>query len=106
MLVDAMHPRVAVMDNGANKGAAVPTFETLKTSPGLEDLWQLHFATDAKEHNMPEKFIANQGTGGTLMTGVPNEGTVYTLDLTAHPDGSFSVKNTRNGFQKDYPAKH
>ncbi len=105
MLVDAMHPRVAVMDNGANKGAAVPTFETLKTSPGLEDLWQLHFATDAKEHNVPEKFIANQGTGGTLVTGVPNEGTVYTIDLTAHPDGSFSVKNTRNGFQKDYPAK-
>ena len=105
MLVHAMHPRVAVMDNGAKKGAAVATFETLKSSPGFEDLWQLHYAVDAADHNMPEKFIANQGTGGTLATGVPNEGDVNYIQLTARSDGSFSVKNSRNGFQKDYPAK-
>jgi competence protein ComEC len=106
MLIHAMHPRVAVMDNGANKGGAVATFETLKSTPGLEDLWQLHFAEGAGDHNMPEKYIANQGTGGTAQTGVPNEGPVNYIQLTAQPDGSFSVKNSRNGFQKDYPAKH
>jgi competence protein ComEC len=106
ILIHAMRPRVAVMDNGANKGGAVATFETLKSSPGLEDLWQLHFAEGAGEHNMPEKFIANQGKGGTTQTGVPNEGPVYYIQLTAQPDGSFSVKNSRNGFQKGYPAKH
>jgi len=105
MLVHAEHPRVAVMDNGANKGAAVATFETLKSSPGLEDLWQLHYAVDAGDHNMPEKFIANQGTGGTLATGVPNEGAVNYIELAARPDGSFTVKNSRNGFHKDYAAK-
>jgi competence protein ComEC len=105
MLVHAEHPRVAIMDNGANKGGAVATFETLKSSPGLEDLWQLHFAVDAKEHNMPEKFIANLGTGGTAATGVPDEGAVNYIQLTARPDGSFTVKNSRNGFQKDYAAK-
>ncbi len=105
MLVHAMRPRVAVMDNGAKKGGAVATFETLKSSPGLEDLWQLHYAVDAGDHNMPEKFIANQGTGGTSATGVPDEGPVNYIQLTARPDGSFTVKNSRNGFQKEYAAK-
>lgn len=105
ILVHAEHPRVAIMDNGAIKGGAVATFETLKSSPGLEDLWQLHYAVDAKDHNMPEKFIANLGTGGTAATGVPNEGAVNYIQLTARPDGSFTVKNSRNGFQKDYAAK-
>jgi competence protein ComEC len=105
MLVHAMRPRVAVMDNGAKKGGAVATFETLKSSPGLEDLWQLHYAVDAGDHNMPEKFIANQGTGGTSATGVPDEGPVNYIQLTARADGSFTVKNSRNGFQKEYPAK-
>lgn len=105
MLVHAMHPRAAIMDNGAKKGGAVATFETLKKSPGLQDLWQLHYAVDAADHNMPEQFIANQGTGGTAATGVPDEGAVYTIQLTARPDGSFSVTNNRNQFHKDYAAK-
>jgi competence protein ComEC len=105
ILVHAMHPRVAIMDNGAKKGGAVATFETLKKSPGLQDLWQLHYAVDAGDRNMAEQFIANQGTGGTAPTGVPDEGTVYTIQLTAQPDGSFTVTNNRNGFHKDYAAK-
>jgi beta-lactamase superfamily II metal-dependent hydrolase len=104
-LVHAEHPRVAIMDNGAKKGGAVATFETLKTSPGLEDLWQLHAAVDAGDHNMPEKFIANLGTGGTAATGVPDEGAVNYIQLTARPDGGFTVKNSRNGYQKDYAPK-
>lgn len=106
MLVHSMRPQVAVMDNGANKGGAVATFETFKSSPGLEDLWQLHFAEGAGDHNMPEKFIANLGKGGTAQTGVPNEGPVNYIELTAKPDGSFAVKNSRNGFQKEYAAKN
>jgi competence protein ComEC len=105
MLVHAERPRVAIMDNGAKKGGAVLTFETLKTSPGLEDLWQLHYAVDAGDHNMPEKFIANMGTGGTAATGVPDEGPVNYLQLTARPDGSFAVKNSRNGYVKEYGQK-
>jgi competence protein ComEC len=105
ILVHAEHPRVAIMDNGAKKGGAVATFETLKTSPGLEDLWQLHYGADAGDHNMPEKFIANLGTGGTAATGVPDEGAVNYIQLTARPDGSFTVKNSRNGYQKEYGPK-
>ena len=102
MMVQAMHPRVAVMDNGAKKGGAIATFETLKKSPGLEDLWQLHYAVDAGDHNSPEQFIANLGVGGTPATGVPDEGTVYTIKVAARADGSFTVTNARNGNHKDY----
>ena len=102
MMVQAMHPRVAVMDNGAKKGGAIATFETLKKSPGLEDLWQLHYAVDASDHNSPEGFIANLGVGGTPATGVPDEGTVYSIKVAARADGSFTVTNTRNGNHKDY----
>jgi competence protein ComEC len=101
-MVGALHPRVAVMNNGAKKGGAVATFETLKNLPGLEDLWQLHYAEDATDHNMSKDFIANLGTGGTLQTGVPDEGAVYTIHVEARPDGSFTVTNTRNGKKKDY----
>jgi hypothetical protein len=93
------------MDNGAKKGGAVATFETLKSSPGLEDLWQLHFAVDAAEHNRSERFIANMGTGGTVLTGVPDEGTPNYIKVAAMPDGSFTVTNSRNKFSKTYAAK-
>jgi competence protein ComEC len=102
MLVHAMRPRVAVMNNGAKKGGAVATFETLKSSPGLEDLWQLHYAVDAGDHNRPEQFIANIGVGGTAQTGVPDESTVYAIHVAARPDGGFTVTNMRNGQHKDY----
>jgi competence protein ComEC len=102
MLVHAMRPRVAVLDNGAKKGGAPATFQTLKSSPGLEDIWQLHYGVDAAELNSPEQFIANTGTGGTVLTGVPDEGTPNYIKVTAMPDGSFTVVNTRNGFHKEY----
>jgi len=102
MMVQAMHPRVAVMDNGAKKGGAIATFETLKKSPGLQDLWQLHYAVDAGDHNSPEQFIANLGVGGTSATGVPDEGPVNIIKVTALANGSFTVTNTRNGNHKDY----
>ena len=58
-LLFAIAPRVAIMNNGANKGGSTPTFETLSKTPGLETLWQLHFANDAGMHNMAEEYIAN-----------------------------------------------
>src|ERR1700694_3580968 len=40
-LVDAIAPRIAIMNNGAKKGGSTPTFETIAKAPGLETLWQL-----------------------------------------------------------------
>jgi competence protein ComEC len=92
-LVWALHPRVAVMNNGARKGGSPEAWQTVHDSPGLEDLWQLHYAVEAgKEHNVPEQFIAN--------TGDSPDG--QSIKATVLPDGTFTVLNSRNGYQKTY----
>ena len=94
-LVNAIHARVAIMDNGAAKGGSIATFETLATAPGLEALWQLHFSEEGgAEHNAAAEYIANpKGTdAGSL------------LKLTAARDGSFEILNARTGKIKRYAA--
>jgi len=94
MLVYAIQPRAVVMNNGAKKGGAVATFEILHHMPVPADLWQLHFATGAGENNAPEKFIANM-----------DETTANFVQVTAKPDGSFRVTNSRNGYSQEYPPR-
>ena len=52
-LVHAVHPRVAIMNNGAHKGGEAPAWQRVHDSPGLEDLWQLHYAVaGGPDHNV------------------------------------------------------
>src|SRR6202789_4508796 len=58
--VRALQPRVAIMNNGARKGGSEAVFQTLRGSPGLLDLWQIHYAIGAgKANNSNDSFIAN-----------------------------------------------
>jgi len=92
-MVDALHPKVAIMNNGADKGGSRRAWQTIHDSPGLIDLWQLHFSNEGgKTHNVPEDFIANPSE--------PCQG--KWIELTAQKDGTFTVVNGRNGFQKTY----
>jgi competence protein ComEC len=94
-LVDAITPRVAIMNNGDKKGGSPPTFETLAKAPGLETLWQLHFGNEAGSHNTAAEYIANpRGPDAANY-----------LKLTASPTGSFAVFNSRTGATKDYAAR-
>ena len=59
-LVRGVRPRVAVMQNGTRKGGTPNTLQTLRSSTGFEDVWQLHWSYTAMiEHNPPGVFIAN-----------------------------------------------
>ena len=94
-LVDAIHPQVAIMDNGAAKGGSKVTLEMFKSVPGLEALWQVHYSEESGPLNTQDAFIANpQG---------PDHG--YDLELTASQDSKFSVLNPRAGVSKTYSAK-
>ncbi len=94
--VDAIHPRVAIMDNGAHKAGGPEAWQTIHDSPGLENLWMLHTAEDSNAaHNSPEAFIANVKGGA--------DGAY--LKVVATPDGSFSVTNGRTGVSKKYLHK-
>ena len=108
-LVYALHPRAAVMNNGAAKGGAPQTFQILRKSPGLEDLWQNHYSIAAGDANRPENFIANleprtlsaQSANG--QPAAPNHmGPANWIKVSASEDGSFTIANSRNGFTKRY----
>src|SRR5438552_4860071 len=90
---DALHPRVSIMNNGAHKGGSPDAWETIRSSPGLQDLWQLHYAMDsAKAHNVAESFIAN----------VDEKCAGKYIQVTAEQNGTFTVLNSRNGYTKTY----
>jgi beta-lactamase superfamily II metal-dependent hydrolase len=96
-LVDALHPRAAIMNNGAHKGGSPEAWETIHSSPGLEDLWMLHTAegSDAA-HNSAEALIANP-------KGATEDGVF--LKAIANADGSFTIVNPRNKTAIAYPRK-
>jgi hypothetical protein len=147
-LVHALAPRVAVMNNGTRKGGTAEAFAVLHASPGLEDLWQLHWAYNAILENAPAMFIANVadnetiagvltapppaprgagparggvpvaapgGRGGAAPAGrqdgagrgggVAAHTPAYLIKISAQPNGSFTVTNTRNGFTKTYAPR-
>ena len=117
-LVHAIRPRVAVMQNGTRKGGDPATFRTLRTSPGLEDVWTLHWSYAAGlELNSPGAFIANLDSASTIasvLTATPGARVpetdpahtpAYYIKISARRDGSFTVTNTRNGFSKSYAAR-
>jgi beta-lactamase superfamily II metal-dependent hydrolase len=93
--LNAIAPRVAIMDNGAKKGGSPSAWDTIEKSPRLENLWQLHFSEEGgAAHNVAPEFIANPEG--------PDAG--HYLELTAWPDGSFEVFNSRTSTTKHYQA--
>ena len=94
--VDAIHPRVAIMNNGAHKAGSPEAWQTVHESPGLEDLYMLHTAegSDAA-HNSADALIANVkgGADGSW------------IKVVALRDGSFQVTNARTGQTKVYPRE-
>jgi competence protein ComEC len=93
--LNAIAPRVAIMDNGAKKGGTPSAWDIIEKSPRLENLWQVHFSEEGgAAHNVAPEFIANPDG--------PDAG--HYLKLTAWPDGSFEVYNSRTTDTKKYPA--
>ena len=93
-LIHGLHPRVAIVNNGERKGISPEVATTLRSSPGIQDIWQLHYSVTAgPELNAPEQFLANlkaQDCQGRW------------IKVSARRDGSFTVTNTRNTFSKEY----
>jgi len=113
------HPRVAIMNNGTRKGGQPEVMRVVHTSPGFEDLWQIHFSQlSGQEYPVPGMFIAN-GLDENLAAmpvepiaapapgpGAPpapaHNGPSHWIKVSAQNDGTFTVTNTRNGFAKTY----
>jgi beta-lactamase superfamily II metal-dependent hydrolase len=52
-IVQALKPRVAIINNGATKGGSPEALQTIRTSPGIEDVWQLTPRMQAKRTTRP-----------------------------------------------------
>jgi competence protein ComEC len=131
-LVHGVQPRVAIMQNGTRKGAGAQAVATIRSSPGLEDLWQLHWSYNAGiEQNSAGVFIANVDDAATIANvltapprgggpggGAPGGGgpggrgagagahtPAYWIKVSAKADGTFTVTNSRNGFSKTYAKR-
>jgi beta-lactamase superfamily II metal-dependent hydrolase len=107
-LVYAPGAKVAIMNNGPNKGGAAQTFETLRDAPGLEDLWLNHYSIPAgDELNPPADFIANLDNGSTPVEGrgLVHMGPANWIKVSAEANGEFTVTNSRNGYSKRYEGQ-
>ncbi len=93
-LVDAIHPRIAIMDNGATKGGSPAVLDTISHAPGLETLWQLHYSEAGGEHNTSADYIAN----------VQGPDAANYLLLTATEKGKITIFNPRTMAGKTYPS--
>lgn len=122
VLVHAIQPRVAIMNNGTRKGGQPDAMRIIHSAPGLEDLWQLHFSLlSGQEYTVPGLFIANTvdeppaampvaavaapPAGPAAPPPPAHNGTAYWIKVSAQTDGSFTVTNGRNGFSKTYKAR-
>jgi len=84
------------MNNGPDKGGDPAGWKNVMASPGLEDLWQLHFAlVGGKETNAPDTFIAN----------VDKNDQGKHIKVSALADGSFTVTIHVISCTKTYTAK-
>jgi beta-lactamase superfamily II metal-dependent hydrolase len=94
VLVHAIQPRAAIMNNGTTKGGAASAMRVVRSAPGLEDFWQLHRSLNPEAANVAEPMIANL-----------DESTAHHIKVSAQRDGSFTVTNGRTGLVKKYASR-
>jgi competence protein ComEC len=121
VMIHATRPRVAIMNNGTRKGGPPDVMKVIFTSPGLEDLWQIHFSQlSGQEYTVPGVFIANgiddalaampiapiaaPQPGPNTPPPPAHNGPAYWIKVSAGQDGTFTVTNARNGFSKTYAS--
>jgi len=93
LLVHAVMPAIAIVENGEKKGGSPSALDIIKSDPNVAAVWQLHFSDQADDaHNTAPKFIANlQG---------PDAGNY--LKLAAQPNRTFTIFNSRTNKSRYY----
>jgi hypothetical protein len=97
VLIHSLAPTVSVMNNGARKGTAGSTIEGLRSSPGLQAMYQLHKNVRGDiQNNTADEFIAN----------VPEKCDGNYIHLAVDPSGlSYSVSIPATGHRRTYATR-
>jgi beta-lactamase superfamily II metal-dependent hydrolase len=93
--VNSIAPRVVIFDNGPTKGADASVFDTVRASPRLQALWQVHSAERSPEKDAPAAHVVNL-KGGT-------DG--FALKAQVARSGAITLVNPRTGDSETYSAK-
>jgi glyoxylase-like metal-dependent hydrolase (beta-lactamase superfamily II) len=94
-MVNAMQPIVTIMGNSPTKGNDPERVKTIEISPRYQAMWQLHASRTDPQSNVAADMIANPDPDSA-------KDERYNLRVQITKDGSITVINERNGFQKTY----
>jgi beta-lactamase superfamily II metal-dependent hydrolase len=97
LLVKALAPTISVMNNGATKGTGKETMATLRSTPSIKTMYQVHKNVRAdRENNTADEFIANHEracAGNYIKLSVQPDGKSYVVTIPA--TGHRQVYQTR-----------
>jgi beta-lactamase superfamily II metal-dependent hydrolase len=87
LLVHSLAPTVSVMNNGPRKGTAKSTVDALKSSPGIQAMYQVHKnVREDSVNNTADEFIANlpeKCEGHSIKLTVDSSAKTYTVSIPA-----------------------
>lgn len=90
LLIHSLAPTISVMNNGPRKGTSKSAVDALKSSPGIQAMYQLHKNVRADSvNNTADEFIANleeKCEGHFIKLSVDPAGKTYTVSIPASGD--------------------
>ena len=97
LIVHSLEPTISVMNNGPRKGTAKSTIDALKSSPGIQAMYQMHKNVRADiEDNTTDDLIAN----------VPEQCSGNYIQLTVWPSGKFyTVTIPATGYTRTFTTR-
>jgi len=88
LLIKSLSPTVSVMNNGTTKGCGPETFATLKSTPSIKAMYQVHknLRADGNSNNTTDNYIANHDkdcAANYIKMSVAPDGQSYTITIPA-----------------------
>lgn len=101
VFIHSLAPTVSVMNNGILKGAMTDAIDGLKSSPGIQAMYQVHrnHRPGEAHNNTAEDLIANHGTD-------PNACPANVITLSVAPDArSYTVAIPASGHSRKFETR-
>jgi hypothetical protein len=101
VFVHSLAPTVSVMNNGIRKGTAKSTIAALRSSPGIQAMYQLHknLRPEDPEDNTADEYIANFDAD-------PNHAAANIIKLSVDPSGkSYTISIPSTGHERTFQTR-